>query len=200
MFKLKKKWLVLLGIFIWISGFSVFLYRIYHFPPANQSIEAIIILTGGDQRIFRGVDLMDSNKTINGKPTPTLISGVYNLKHVREVSKFVHYKDKIDIGYEATTTRGNAHEVKKWSRTKDLKHIHVVTSHYHMDRSLLELRDAMPNMTFYPFPVISPQFSELRWLARPRNWNLLFKEYNKFLIIYVEKRIKRIIHDTLSLF
>ncbi len=186
---------VLLPLFFWILGFAWGLHHIYHFPAPSETISAIIVLTGGQERIKKGISLLDRNPQ-----APFLISGVHTIKHLNEVAKYADHQNHIDIGFEATTTAQNAQEVKEWNTRKKNRVIHVVTSHYHMDRSLLELRHAMPKTKFIPYIIISHQFRELRWLSRPRNLHLLFKEYNKFLIVYVKILMRKIRYVAVSAF
>ena len=186
---LSKTWLLGIVLFGWIVGFIVWLYHIYHIPQPSHKTSTIVVLTGGQERIKKGVSLLDRNPEAS-----FLISGVYTIKYLNEINKYADYARQIDLGFEATTTEENALEVKKWLRNKKTKKLYVVTSHYHMDRSLLELEYAMPTIHFVAYPVISHQFRELRWISRPRNLHLLFKEYNKFLIVYVEILFKRLFH------
>jgi len=41
-------------------------------------------------------------------------------------------KSRIDLGYEAKNTRGNAVEVAKWVRDHQYKSIRLVTANYHI--------------------------------------------------------------------
>lgn len=186
---------IFLPILFWLFGFIWWLHHIYHFPTPTEKVSAIIVLTGGQERIKKGISLLDKNPE-----APFLISGVHTIKHLNEVAKYSDYQTHIDIGFEATTTAQNAQEVKEWNAQKKSGTIHVATSHYHMDRSLLELRYAMPRTKFIPYTVISHQFRELRWLSRPRNLHLLFKEYNKFLIVYVEILMRKMRYAAVSAF
>lgn len=180
---------IYIPIALWLLGFGVYLYQIYHFPIPSTDVTSIAVLTGGQERIKEGISLLDKHPEAS-----FLISGVYTIKNLKEVAKYSSYANQIDLGFEATTTEQNAQEIKKWNTKKKAKRIHVVTSHYHMNRSLLELEYAMPEVSFVPYSIISHQFRDLRWVSRPRNLHLLFKEYNKFLIVYVEILIRKIWH------
>ena len=50
----------------------------------------------------------------------------------------------VDLGYEALDTVGNADETRTWARSNGYTRLIVVTSRYHMPRSLAELALAMP--------------------------------------------------------
>ena len=164
---------------LWFLGFICFLYQIYHFKYPTIPPTAIVVLTGGQERIKASLSLLDQNPT-----SLFLISGVHTDRYLREISRYAKHQNNIDIGFKATTTAENAQEIKSWLGRRKISHVHVVTSHYHMHRSLLELQHAMPDLEFLPYGVISHQFRHLRWVGRPRNWHLLLKEYTKYIMIY----------------
>ena len=49
----------------------------------------------------------------------------------------------LDIGYLAQDTIGNAEETRAWAQAWGFRRIVVVTSNYHMPRSLLELLEVV---------------------------------------------------------
>jgi len=82
------------------------------------------------------------------------------------------------LGRTAYSTYGNAAETADWAA---LHHIHaliVVTAGYHMPRALVELRDRMPGVVFYPVTVQPPG---MRSISDVGTWRLLVEEYSKFL-------------------
>ena len=87
----------------------------------------------------------------------------------------------VDIGYEALTTSGNAQETKAWARDRRFTRLILVTSSYHMPRSLIELERAMPEVALVPYPVVSRNFRTERWWLHGATARLLFSEYVKFL-------------------
>lgn len=171
---------------LWFVGFVIFVYHIYHFKYPTTPPAAIVVLTGGQERIKAGLSLLDKNPT-----SLFLISGVHTDRYLREVARYTQYQKNVDIGFKATTTAENAQEIKSWLANRKISHIHVVTSHYHMQRSLLELQQAMPHLKLLPCAVISHQFRNLRWVSRPQNWHLLLKEYTKYIMIYAYFTIKK---------
>lgn len=171
---------------LWFAGFIFFLHQIYHFIPPTRPPAAIVVLTGGQERIKAGLSLLDQNPT-----ALFLISGVHTDRYLREIARYAQHQRNVDIGFKATTTAENAQEIKSWLGDRKISHVHVVTSHYHMHRSLLELQQAMPHLKFLPYSVISHQFRNLRWVGRPRNWHLLLKEYTKYIMIYAYFTMKK---------
>ena len=62
------------------------------------------------------------------------------------------------------------------------KSIRLVTANYHMPRSLIEFRRAMPSILIVPHPVYPPQFKRSRWWLWPGTAALLASEFNKYMI------------------
>ena len=73
------------------------------------------------------------------------------------------FKCCVDIGYAAHDTTGNAEETKAWASANGFSRLIIVTSSYHMPRSLVELGRAMPATTLVPYPVVSRNFRTERW-------------------------------------
>jgi len=59
----------------------------------------------------------------------------------------------VTIGHAAETTLGNADETAAWAYENGYQDLVVVTSDYHMARSVLVLQDAMPDLSLRPWPV-----------------------------------------------
>lgn len=170
---------------LWIGGFFIYLYQIYHFKEINTPADGIVILTGGKGRIRRGIQLLE-----NSPEKPLLITGVRTKAQLKEIIIFPQYKNQIELGFKATTTRENAQEISEWEKLKSCSSLTVVTSHYHIPRSLLELKTMLPGIKLVPYPIVSGSFQKRKWLWEPSLWNVLFKEYNKYLIVFLEMRIK----------
>ncbi len=177
---------VLLGT-IWVIGFIVFsCYAIGIKYRPTETAEAIIALTGGNDRIKEAIRLLEENKA------PRLfISGVHEnvtgFHLLKEVSK--ETQEKIELGYMAKTTRMNAIETAEWVQRNNIHSIILVTSFYHMPRSLLEVKRAVPNLKVSPFAVFPKSFGESTdWLHTRYAWQL-FLEYHKFLVDYFFKGV-----------
>jgi hypothetical protein len=87
----------------------------------------------------------------------------------------------VDIGYEAQDTPGNADETMQWATDKRFSRLIIVTSSYHMPRSLTELGRVMPNVAFVPYPVVTEGFRKERWWRDFGTARILLSEYVKFL-------------------
>ncbi|GGA90901.1 hypothetical protein GCM10011491_18590 [Brucella endophytica] len=150
-------------------------------PETLAAAEGIIVLTGGQARIETAVDLLK-----NGKGKRLLISGVHPATKKDALKRVTHADDSlfnccIDLDRSALDTVGNATESAKWIKAHDYRHVIVVTSNYHMPRSLAELTRAMPHVDFIPYPVIKNDLNEDSWIKQGDALRLLLIEYVKYL-------------------
>lgn len=151
-------------------------------PRDTASVEAIVALTGGYQRIDQALDLLDS-----GVGSRLLISGVNPVTSGKELKRVTGASERlfsccVDIGYQALDTIGNANETASWIREKGYSTVLVVTNSYHMPRSLLELGEASPEITFLPYPVSHTDLRKEDWLADPLAVRTLVTEYVKYTV------------------
>lgn len=183
------KKILLFSLMAWMAGFFFYLYHIHQF---NRDIptpaDGIVILTGGRGRIQKGLKLLEK-----APDKPVLITGVRTRGQLKQITIFPQHEENIDLGFKATTTRENAKEISEWDKVKSCRSLTVVTSHYHLPRSLLELKAALPHIRLMPYPIIAHTFQKGKWVAEPDLWYLLFKEYNKYLIVFSEMHIKSLL-------
>lgn len=139
------------------ADFLAFCKRAASAPvPAAPTADAIIALTGGSGlRIAAGVKLVEA-----GAAEHLLISGVNPDVTMPEIANLAGgpqhvYDCCVELGYQAETTIGNAIEAANWARANDYTSLIIVTSNYHMPRSLIVLDRAMPKITLLPYPVQS---------------------------------------------
>jgi uncharacterized SAM-binding protein YcdF (DUF218 family) len=159
--------------------------------------DGIVVLTGGDNRIETGAKLM-----AEGRAKRMLISGV-NRKVSREEMQHLLGIDKqifnccVDLGYEALDTVGNADETRTWAISNGYTKLIIVTSRYHMPRSLAELALVMPRVTLLPYAVTPRKFPEAAWWLHPATTRVLLSEYLKFLPAVARLTAQRIMdwHD-----
>ena len=77
-----------------------------------------------------------------------------------------------------TGTLQNAAEIVKWAENNSLDDVLVITSYYHMPRSMALLNYFGKNINFFPIPVKQKNFS-----GNKIETNIfLFKEYLKYLL------------------
>ena len=154
-------------------------------PPANPNADAIVVLTGGFQRIDQAVELLQT-----GAGKRLLISGVHPSTTGGQIRRNTQssadlFKCCVDIGHDAIDTIGNANETANWIRDNGYRSILVVTNNYHMPRSLLELRRANPGIEFIAYPVVNSDLKSTNWLANPIVLKTILSEYLKLTIASV---------------
>lgn len=182
---LRQIFLILLAfLMIWVGGFLWFMSQVDSYQiSAAEKTDAIIVLTGGSERVAEGLRLLDSKYAdklfFSGAGKGVKASDLY-----KTVGKKLADADtlrKVEIGYEAGDTVGNATETSTWVKKKGLKSIRLVTSNYHMPRSLLEFGLKMPDVKIIPHPVVPENVKIPEWWKYKGTRELMFSEYNKFL-------------------
>lgn len=161
----------------WVSG--------PRFAPAETPprADAIVALTGGGgMRIAEGVALLEAQAGDR-----LLISGVHPEVSTDDVRRLgggsqAVFACCVDLGRAARTTIGNALEIAQWAETAGYRSLIVVTSDYHMPRSLRVIRAALgEEVALAPWPVrradAAPWWRDLGATRR------LFWEYLKYLVI-----------------
>jgi uncharacterized SAM-binding protein YcdF (DUF218 family) len=164
------------------AGFVAFARAVAGYVPGlpPQRADAIVVLTGGEQRLLAGARLLKE-----GRGARLLISGVNpqtshaDLKRLSGIPERL-FAARVDVDY-AHTTSGNADETRAWAKAKGYRRLIVVTASYHMPRSLAELGRAMPDVVFVPHAVVPNRINARRWWADAYTARVLLAEYVKFL-------------------
>ncbi len=160
--------------------------------------DAVVVLTGGSGRLDEGLDL------IARKMAPKLfVSGVYR---GIDVSKLLELSQRapaeleccIEIGYAAGNTTGNAAETAAWMRKNKFTSLRIVTSSYHMPRSMLEFTRLMPDVMIIPHPVFPERVKNKQWWIWPGTSALITSEYNKYLVALVRYMLARLLKEPRS--
>lgn len=166
----------------WLSGLVIYLSTVQSYnatPPKTTKADAIIVLTGGVGRIEAGLNLW-----AEGLAPELLITGVNkDIKKADILQTTKSSKKKLPqccmtLGYKAQTTVGNAQEIKEWVQEKNLKSIHLVTSGYHLPRSMMEIKQTAPNLTIYTHSV---PFRH-NGITSQGYWKFITIEYHKNLV------------------
>lgn len=181
--------------FLWFCGLIVFVNSIpKEVTEPNKDTDGIVILTGGSERIGEGIRLLKENKAkrllVSGVGRGVLLSNILKLSG-DESDNIDQIKDKIDLGYEAVNTEGNAIEASRWIKENNFKTIMLVTANYHMPRSLLEFNELAPDVEIIFHPVFPESIKIDQWWKSEGTKNLLISEYNK----YLARRIKYLIES-----
>lgn len=161
----------------WLVGFGWFLLLASGAVPPPQHADAIVVLTGGPERVDVALRLL-----AGGTADRLLISGAGEktdlaaLAHLAGIDP-VPLEPRITLGHAAHSTRGNALETAAWAHDQGVVTLLVVTSWFHMPRALVELRRAMPAVTARAYPVGGLGAAGLT-LGEAR---LVIGEYHKYL-------------------
>lgn len=151
-------------------------------PVATPQTDAIVVVTGGSQRVGDAIGLLGAERGAR-----LLISGV-NEKTSREELARLNPASRdllgccVDLDYRARNTIGNAIETRRWAQRHGFRSLLVVTSNYHMPRTLAEFGHAMPGLRFVAHPVVTDQLDTSGWWRRWSTMKVLLPEYAKYLV------------------
>jgi uncharacterized SAM-binding protein YcdF (DUF218 family) len=176
-------WIVAIGVvaIAWLAGLVWFVGLVPHDAESDSAgTDAIVVLTGGSQRVENGLRLL-----AEGKAKKLFVSGVYHGTDVKALLRASNQQPKwltccIELGHEADNTHGNAAETAAWMRAEHFTSLRLVTASYHMPRSLLEFSRAMPDIRIVPNPVF-PTDPHRVWWRVPHTAILVVAEYTKYL-------------------
>lgn len=174
-----------------LLGFLVFAgIATRHPPQSTAAADGIVVLTGGaERRIEAGLALLR-----RGLGQRLLVSGINRKLKPEEFLAQLELADPscIDLGYEAMDTIGNAVETSRWAGQHHYTRLIVVTSSYHMPRSLNELALALPGVELIAHPVRPRIFGEGPWWLRPAAARMLASEYLKLIPSYARFAARRL--------
>jgi uncharacterized SAM-binding protein YcdF (DUF218 family) len=171
----------------WFIGLSAFIQSAASLSPPTQlrKLDAIVVLTGGSNRVDAGFDLLGK-----GYGKKLFISGVYRGLDVRKLLK--RWKDEpqssldccVVLGFEADNTAGNAVETVEWLRRENFHSLYLVTANYHIKRALMEFRRIAPDLEIVPFPVAPDRLDMKSWWQDSAMRILIVREYMKYITMY----------------
>jgi uncharacterized SAM-binding protein YcdF (DUF218 family) len=170
------------GLLAFAAGFVAFAITMAGFEqPASAKGDAVVVLTGGELRVREGFRLF-----ADGAGRRLLISGVNRATSKDELRRLsrvepILFDCCVDVGYLALDTIGNAAETRAWLKTWGFQRLVVVTSNYHMARSLLEIGRVLPNVELVPHAVVSKNYQSDEWWKHPSAIKRVGIEYVKFL-------------------
>jgi uncharacterized protein (DUF952 family)/uncharacterized SAM-binding protein YcdF (DUF218 family) len=180
-----------------MGGFGVFIFAIpRHVEDNHTNTQAIVVLTGGRERLKTGYQLLKDNRA-----HMIFISGVHPEENLKSLFKLLETSGVIareerkpltpvtHLGFDAENTKENAEETAAWVKKNKVTSLRLVTAAYHMPRSLLELHRLLPQTTIIPHPVFPNGFTPLRWWRYEGAFSLIFSEYNKFLWAFMRMHV-----------
>lgn len=168
---------------VFLGGFAAFVASLERSErEPSQRADAIVALTGGAQRIEDAVDLLDK-----GYAGRLLITGV-NRRTSREAIQRMSPGQRrlfdccVDLDYAALNTVGNAEMTERWARAQGFDDLILVTSDYHMPRTLLEFERFSPAPVIKPYAVVRPDlWTDDGSMPSGRGLKVLLVEYAKLL-------------------
>jgi len=163
-----------------LVGFAAYAGTVssYELPDDSLNADGIVVLTGDQGRLTAGAQLLQ-----DGRSGHLLISGVHPSVTTEQLRAHTTLSNAqftccVELGRQATDTVGNAREAAQWVRANGYQRLIIVTSDYHLPRSLIEMDMAMPDVEFIPYPVrtVPP------W-RNPRAARLWLQEYAKYATV-----------------
>lgn len=167
---------------IWSGGLAAFAFSIPTEPSDRVSeADGIVVLTGGSERIEEGLNLLRQ-----GLGRKLLVTGVAEGLTLDDVLGASEARSEevaccVELGHTAANTAGNASEAARWMALEGFESLRLVTGSYHMPRSLLEFRRAMPEARVIANPVFPGHVKVEQWWRFRGTAKLIASEYAKFL-------------------
>lgn len=172
-----------------LGGFGLFVASLEEVERApSERADGIVVLTGGSQRVEDAIDLL-----ARGYAGRLLITGVNERTGRDEISRLTPGQRElveccVDLDYRARNTVGNAAETRRWARERKFGSLIVVTSNYHLPRTLAELDRVLPEVRKVPYAVVPTPTAE-GWSAALVRTRRLFSEYAKFVVVWLRTRV-----------
>ena len=174
--------LVALILILYFMSFINFLFNVDKNFMVKNNINNIVVLTGNVGRLAVGLDLMDNN--INSR---MLITGVAKgVKYSDIIKNRDSKKDRIDLGYNAQSTLGNALETALWVKERNINDIILITDNWHMPRTLLLFKASMPNREIVPYALKTVNFEFKEYLQFYNRTFFIYEEHMKYIISHVQ--------------
>ena len=188
---IKFKTIIYIISIVTLFSFFAWVLLLYHISKDNYSQKKglsstksslIVVLTGGKGRIEKGMELLKE-----GKGKFLLISGVFQKEKVKNKYLFKDNKNLkeccIFFEEKAKNTFQNASEVSNWLKEKrvEIDSIQLITSYYHIPRSLIIFKKFFPDKLLITVPVSQFSFSKELFF----HIKLIFSEYFKIFYTFI---------------
>ncbi len=131
-------------ILAYLFGFLAFVFFMPSPAPDDRQTDAVVVLTGGENRIARAIDILEA-----GTAPKLFVSGVDKKVRPGEFAAEYHVSGGlmaccVTLDYKSTDTISNASEAAFWLAAKRVRTVRLVTSDWHMRRAALELARVAP--------------------------------------------------------
>jgi uncharacterized SAM-binding protein YcdF (DUF218 family) len=164
---------------LWITALIAFVLDAIFFSNVPNSIcNNVVVLTGGKNRIDYALRSVGINK-----PKNMFISGVHEKTTLKAIlgNRKTNNKICFILGKSAKNTYENAIEIDDWVKKNKVEKILLITSDYHMRRSICELRHINRALRIIPYASKS-EFS-YEFLMN------CVKEFHKTVYVYAKMMI-----------
>lgn len=160
---------------LWLLGFGLFIASLLNSQNLKHKVDAAIVFTGSPGRIEEGIKIF-----ANSHAKKLLISGVFT-EQGRQFCKSLYDKYQVAdqdviLGGLSRNTYGNILESKIFMTINGYNSAYIITSDFHLPRSIFLLRQQMPQYKFYGIPI--KKHSEETYIYY---YTKVFIEYNKYL-------------------
>ena len=155
----------------------------------NENKKAIVVLTGGPRRLEEGFQLLERKLG-----SALFISGVNPIVTKKDLKKILNTNNSNKknilfdccVYYEkkSKNTKSNSIEANKWLTKNDYNEIFLVTSSFHMPRSIYEFKKNAPKIVIYPWNITEEEKTTFNNLKK------LTIEYLKFNFIRLQYLFK----------
>lgn len=150
-------------------------------PRRVAPADGIVVLTGGALRLDQAIGLLKE-----GRAKRLLISGVNPGTSIATLSRLTAtdrawFDCCVDLDYAALNTIGNAEMTDRWAKSLGFNELILVTSDYHMPRTLLEFDRIASVPVIRPYPVARADLWTADAMPTGFGLKVLLTEYAKLL-------------------
>lgn len=172
--------LLVLMVCVVVVLFIDFSYQTFSMRPRQVNADAIVVLAGGRGRVEEGIRLYRDHRA----------RWLFLVGVDPSVRKWDLFKEKKgerggeDVLLEnvSRNTLENAIHARDLITRKDVRSVLLITSRYHMKRSILLFNSVLPkDIAVYPYPVDSRNLKE-EWWSHEGSFRLLFGEFYKYCL------------------
>lgn len=167
---------------LWLVSQISFIFCVLNSPSKMAAVDAVVVFTGGPQRLEKAIDLYD------GTPAKRLfitsVSSGYTGRRKEDLN--------ITLDRTAKSTKDNAKVTAAYVLENDIKSVLLVTAAYHIPRSVKELSEAAPHLLIIPHPVYPYNFKKENWYKKRKGLKFMFMENLKFRCVQIEYFFKNL--------
>ena len=165
-----------------IYGFVNFFEKIHNNQVNfNNQTDGIAVLTGGKGRINLGLELFKKNKNLR-----LIISGVdKKVSDKSIIPNNLKNKSSITIDKISESTYENAKIINEWTSKYKLQNVTIISSYYHMPRSMMLIQSLAPTINFYAYPVEKKISNKISFKENILYYVFITDEYIKYLVSHL---------------